>query len=127
MRALVFRCASYVFSLLSALSVFAQARSVAITVDDLPYASGTPAGVDPSAGSAAAELVNRKLLAAFHAHHVPVTGFVNQKYVGAPGMKSGTGILKAWIGGGFDLGNHTHSHSDINDLSVEQRLCAASR
>jgi peptidoglycan/xylan/chitin deacetylase (PgdA/CDA1 family) len=118
MRALVFLCASYVFSLLSALSVFAQARSVAITVDDLPYASGMPAGAHTSAGSSAAELVNRKLLAAFHAHHVPVTGFVNQKYVAALGTKSGPGILKAWIRGGFDLGNHTYSHPDINVLPV---------
>jgi peptidoglycan/xylan/chitin deacetylase (PgdA/CDA1 family) len=28
--------------------------------------------------------------------------------------------LKEWISRGFDLGNHTYSHSDINDLSPEQ-------
>ena len=121
MRGLVFLCAPFVLSLLSALSIFAQARSVAITVDDLPYAGGALAGANAaSEASSAAELFNRKLLAAFHAHHVPVTGFVIQKYVEALGAKAGPGILKEWIRGGFDLGNHTYSHLDINDLSPEQ-------
>jgi peptidoglycan/xylan/chitin deacetylase (PgdA/CDA1 family) len=120
MRGLVFLCASFVLSLLSALSIFAQARSVAITVDDLPYAGGALAGANASEASSAAELVNRKLLAAFHAHHVFVTGFVIQKNVEALGAKSGPGILKEWIRGGFDLGNHTYSHPDINVLSAEQ-------
>ena len=32
----------------------------------------------------------------------------------------GTRILKEWTSQGFDLGNHTYSHPDINDLSPEQ-------
>jgi peptidoglycan/xylan/chitin deacetylase (PgdA/CDA1 family) len=96
--------------LLSSWAVFAQGRTVAITVDDLPYASGI---------QSTGEVVNRKLLAAFRTHHVPVTGFVIQKGVESFGA-SGTRILKEWIGQGFDLGNHTYSHPDINDLSVEQ-------
>ena len=106
--------ASATLCLFSSLAVFAQARTVAITVDDLPYAAG--AGV---ALSSTAEIVNRKLLAAFRTHHVPVTGFVIQKGVESFG-DSGTRILKEWIAQGFDLGNHTYSHPDINDLSVEQ-------
>jgi peptidoglycan/xylan/chitin deacetylase (PgdA/CDA1 family) len=117
MRALVFLCTYCGLSLPGALSIFAQARSVAITVDDLPYAGAVPAG---KSAASAAELVNRKLLAAFRAYHVPVTGFVVQKNVEALGTKSGPGILKAWIRGGFDLGNHTYSHPDINALPAEQ-------
>lgn len=98
--------------LLSSAAVFAQSKTVAITVDDLPYA-GDQTGASPAA-------VNTKLLAAFGRHHVPVTGFVIQKRVEEIGTALGTSILKDWIAAGLDLGNHTYSHPDINDLSVEQ-------
>jgi peptidoglycan-N-acetylglucosamine deacetylase len=114
MRSLHFVVASAALCLFSALAVFAQGRTVAITVDDLPYASG--AGV---VLSSTAEVVNRNLLAGFRVHHVPVTGFVIQKGVESLGA-SGTRILKEWTSQGFDLGNHTYSHPDINDLSVKQ-------
>jgi peptidoglycan/xylan/chitin deacetylase (PgdA/CDA1 family) len=120
MRGLGFLCASAGLSLLPALSVFAQGRSVAITVDDLPYAGGARASANVSEISSTAEVVNRKLLAAFQAHHVPVTGFVIQKTVESLGPTSGTIILKEWTSRGFDLGNHTYSHPDINGLSPEQ-------
>jgi hypothetical protein len=58
---------------LLAAGAFAQSRTVAIAVGDLPSA-GDPKG-------ASAEAVNAKLLAAFKRHHVPVTGFVIQKRV----------------------------------------------
>jgi peptidoglycan/xylan/chitin deacetylase (PgdA/CDA1 family) len=67
--------------------VFAQERTVAITVDDLPYAGG-------KVTASAAERVNGKLLAAFRAHHVPVTGFVIQQGVESLGSRAGTRILK---------------------------------
>lgn len=92
--------------------VFAQSRTVAITVDDLPYA-GDQAAASPTA-------VNAKLLAAFSGHHVPVTGFVIQKRVEEIGWAQGTAILRDWVRQGFDLGNHTYSHPDVNDLSIEQ-------
>ncbi len=91
---------------------FAQSRTVAITVDDLPYA-GDLALASPAA-------VNAKLLAAFKRHNVPVTGFVIQKRVEDIGSAKGTAILKEWIRQGLDLGNHTYSHPNINLLSVEQ-------
>src|SRR4051794_32234817 len=120
MRGLVFLCVFLGLLWLSAFSIFAQVRSVAITVDDLPYAGGGLSGTNAADASSAAERVNRKLMAAFRAHRVPVTGFVFQKRVEALGPKSGPGILKEWIRRGFDLGNHTYSHPDINVLSTEQ-------
>jgi peptidoglycan/xylan/chitin deacetylase (PgdA/CDA1 family) len=100
--------------------VFAQGRTVAITVDDLPYACGTLAVPNVSEALSAAEIVDGRLLAAFRVHHVPVTGFVIQKGVESLGTASGTRILREWVSQGFDLGNHTYSHPDINDLSPEQ-------
>jgi peptidoglycan-N-acetylglucosamine deacetylase len=98
----------------------AQERSVAITVDDLPYASGNLQVVNVPEARARAGDVNRKLLAVFRDHHVPVTGFVIQKTADSLGAAAEAKILGAWIDGGFDLGNHTYSHPDINTLTTEQ-------
>jgi peptidoglycan/xylan/chitin deacetylase (PgdA/CDA1 family) len=94
--------------------ICAQQRTVAITVDDLPYVSAGGSG-SPSV----AKSVNRRLLSAFRAHHVPVTGFVIQKQVEALG-ETGTEILRAWMRNGEELGNHTFSHPDINNLPLER-------
>src|SRR5438105_4189826 len=120
MRGLVFLCASFGLSLLAVVSIFAQGRSVAITVDDLPYAGGTVAAATVAEISSMAKIVNGKLLAALQAHHVPATGFVIQKTVESLGPTSGPSILKEWTSRGFDLGNHTYSHPDINSLSPAQ-------
>lgn len=116
MRLLRFVLAVIGFSL----SLFGQARSVAITVDDLPYASGGAGMPEGLAGESTAELVNGKLLAALQAHHVPATGFVIEKTVESLGGETGRNILRQWTRGGLDLGNHTYSHPDINGLSVEE-------
>jgi peptidoglycan/xylan/chitin deacetylase (PgdA/CDA1 family) len=59
------------------------------------------------------------LLTAFQRHQTPVTGFLIQQRVESLGP-TGTRILKDLISRGFDLGNHTWSHPDINELSPEQ-------
>jgi peptidoglycan/xylan/chitin deacetylase (PgdA/CDA1 family) len=99
-------------------SILAQKRTVAITVDDLPYAAGGGAA-DAAEEASQAENVNRRLLAAFRGRHVPVTGFVIQKRVEALGP-AGPKILGRWTSDNLDLGNHTYSHSDINALTIEQ-------
>ena len=99
----------------------AQNRTVSITVDDLPYVGHTgavPDGVLTVAEIPVAREVNQKLLRAFQKHGVPVTGFVNEKRVQVLGPPVGTKILQEWVARGFDLGNHTYSHSDVNHLSV---------
>ena len=63
--------------------------------------------------------VNDKLIAAFRARRIPVSGFVIQKNVEELGPE-GAHILEAWRRAGFDLGNHTYSHADFNDLSIER-------
>ncbi len=93
----------------------AQPRTVAITVDDLPYVRGPAPTDDP----AVAKSVNAKLLAAFRKRRIPVTGFVIQKRVEDLGML-GPRILRQWTAQGLELGNHSYSHPDINTLSVAQ-------
>lgn len=97
----------------------AQQAEVAITVDDLPYAGAT--GQDLTTKDArSAQIVNRKLLGAFRTHHVPVTGFVNGKRAEGLGLTSGTQILRSWVFEGFELGNHTFTHADANQLFVPE-------
>jgi hypothetical protein len=50
-------------------------RTVALTIDDLPFVSGADASPTDAAEARSA---NRKLLHALARHHVPVTGFVIQ-------------------------------------------------
>jgi peptidoglycan/xylan/chitin deacetylase (PgdA/CDA1 family) len=45
---------------------------------------------------------------------------VIQKRVEELGIAAGTRILRKWTNGEFDLGNHTYSHPDVNQLSVAQ-------
>jgi peptidoglycan/xylan/chitin deacetylase (PgdA/CDA1 family) len=111
---------SVCLSLLSSLAAFAQSRTVAITVDDLPYAKGGSAEPASPSDAVAAKEINRKLLSALKHHHVPVTGFAIQKRVEEIGTTSGTRILRKWTSGEFDLGNHSYSHPDFNQLSLPQ-------
>ena len=100
--------------------VLAQKRTVAFTVDDLPFVRsevnrGSLTEADKQAASA-----NRTLLAAFARHHLPVTGFVNEKGIEDLGSPAGAAILRDWTTHGFDLGNHTHAHLDFNSLTVAE-------
>ena len=104
-----------------ALGASAQSKTVAITVDDLPYAWHDPNIHKLDAADAGqAALVNQKILATLARHRAPATGFVNQLKVEQLGIEQGTAMLKAWTSGSFDLGNHLYAHQDGNDLSVEQ-------
>lgn len=105
--------------LVFSLRASAQQRTVAITVDDLPYVSYSHTALTLADVNQAGQ-VNRKLLAAFKKHRVPVTGFVNERRAEDLGTKAGSKILRHWIGRGLDLGNHTYSHADSNELSVPQ-------
>jgi peptidoglycan/xylan/chitin deacetylase (PgdA/CDA1 family) len=118
MHRLSFRLSlSILLSLALPAGLRAQARSVALTMDDLPFVPGHALS---AADASAAIAANRRLLAAFARHHVPVTGFVIQGSVVALGPDAGKEILRAWVSGGFDLGNHSYAHPDLNDLSVAQ-------
>jgi peptidoglycan/xylan/chitin deacetylase (PgdA/CDA1 family) len=94
-----------------ALACQAQQRTVAVTFDDLP-AAGTM-----DAGEAAS--FNQAILDSLDRHHVPAIGFVIEDRVVETG-KSGTDSLREWVRRGYGLGNHTLSHSDFNNLTVDQ-------
>jgi hypothetical protein len=87
-------CAAFGLFLLYSLNGFAQVRTVAITVDDLPYAGlGAMAGASSAEKTSTAETANGKLLAAFQSQHIPVTGFVNQKTVESLGPSGDRALI----------------------------------
>jgi len=95
----------------------AQSNSVAVTVDDLPFAS--PNSISP-ADASEARLVNKRILHALSRRHIPAIGFVNEKRAEDLGLAAGKAILKEWTGPGFTLGNHLYSHPDVNALTVAE-------
>ena len=96
-----------------------QTRTVALTFDDLPLADAGNAGMKPDERIATAQAVNRAILAALHRHHAPAIAFVNENKVTAYGAaEPNREILRHWIAGGNDLGNHTFSHADLSKISA---------
>ena len=89
-------------------------RVVAITFDDLPYASDGPT-ISPDAANAA----QRQIVSALRRALVPATGFVNEDKVQALGP-AGPRLLAEWNKGLLALGNHGSSHFDSNDLDVAE-------
>jgi peptidoglycan/xylan/chitin deacetylase (PgdA/CDA1 family) len=96
-------------------------RSVAVTFDDLP---GPPAGLLSNRVLDLRENT-RKLLASFRGHGVPVVGFVNEGKLVVDGETPAdalarTAVLKTWLEAGFELGNHTYSHHDLNTTPLAE-------
>ncbi len=91
-------------------SCAAQSRTVAVTFDDLPVVGMKTAQE--------ARSINLAILNALARHHAPATGFVIESKLREIGAKPGAGILQEWLQHGQDLGNHTFSHRDLNDLTM---------
>jgi peptidoglycan/xylan/chitin deacetylase (PgdA/CDA1 family) len=98
----------------------AQQREVAITFDDLPYVREADRQTDYASDASGARNINQRILSALSRNHVPTTGFVIEKRVQEMGAAHGTSILQDWVKHGFDLGNHSYSHPDFNQLSIEE-------
>jgi len=100
------------FGVVCAVSSLAQQRSVALTFDDLPVADTT----DP----AEARSINISILNSLDRHHAPSIGFVIERRVQQIGESQGNQLLDQWVERGYELGNHTFSHTISDDLTTEQ-------
>jgi len=97
-------------------SVHAQqvrTRTMAVTIDDLPYVNFAdgPYLTNARAGTA-------KILSTLKKHKVPAVGFVNERML--ENSRERIALLRQWVDAGMVLGNHTYSHPDFNSLTVEQ-------
>ncbi len=108
---LVFAVTLFVISL-SACSRAAN-REVAITIDDLP------AGAANSMPAADISQMTTKLLTTLRDQKIPVVGFVNEKKLYKLGeVDERIAALRMWLDYGFELGNHTFSHSSLNQVGL---------
>jgi peptidoglycan/xylan/chitin deacetylase (PgdA/CDA1 family) len=105
------------FSLADSFSPAADAqtprRSVAITVDDLPKGGD---GSSPSFDAIYA--MNERLLRPFKERRIPLVGFVNAHQELTLGADKLRRLLDLWLDAGAELGNHTYSHPDINNVTL---------
>jgi peptidoglycan/xylan/chitin deacetylase (PgdA/CDA1 family) len=86
-------------------------REVAVTFDDLPAPEDSVVSNDVVALRA----MTVRLLDGLRANRIPAVGFVNeQKLYGDNDFEARAGVLRMWVNAGFELGNHTFSHLDLN-------------
>ena len=87
----------------------APIREVAITIDDLP------AGDASHMTAATITDLTQKLLGTLRDQKIPIVGFVNEKKLYKFGeVDQRIAALKMWLDYGFELGNHTYSHSSLS-------------
>jgi peptidoglycan/xylan/chitin deacetylase (PgdA/CDA1 family) len=90
-------------------------RQVAITIDDLP------AGAANTMSAAAILEMTTKLLTTLRDQKVPAVGFVNEKKLYKFGeVDDRIKALRMWLDYGFELGNHTYSHSSVTRLLLAE-------
>ena len=105
---------AFVF-IFSVISVQAQKRFIAVTIDDLPV-------VVKNGNLQKRQEITRKLLGHIKKAKVPVVGFVNEGKLYRDGkrMEAEVDLLRAWLDAGLELGNHTYSHMSLHDNPLEK-------
>ncbi len=85
-----------------------RAPRLAITVDDLLVN-----GADP--GLTELRRINERVIAALRDAKAPTVAFVNEEKLYKEGeVDERIALLDSWLAAGFELGNHTFSHPDLN-------------
>lgn len=91
-------------------------RTMAITIDDLPYVKIGEGGY-----LAAAQAATEKILKTLKQHKVPAVGFVNEDKLEHPQQREARiALLRQWVDHRMMLANHTYSHPDFNRLTIEE-------
>jgi peptidoglycan/xylan/chitin deacetylase (PgdA/CDA1 family) len=89
-------------------------RQVAVTIDDLP------AGMADRLPAADITALTAKLLGTLRDQKIPVVGFVNEKKLYKTGeVDERIKALQMWLDYGFELGNHTYSHTSLNQVGLK--------
>ncbi|HYC88470.1 MAG TPA: polysaccharide deacetylase family protein [Thermoanaerobaculia bacterium] len=96
--------------LLFAFSAGAAQRRVAFTFDDIP-------GVQHAGDRCNLAPLNRKLVSAIVRNRLPALGLVVESRGCREQLAS---LYKIWLDAGLELGNHTASHRDFNNMPLEE-------
>jgi len=93
----------------------APAREIAITIDDLPAAGMSVSGAETLE-------MTSKLLGTLCDQKVPAVGFVNERklYRQLGEVDQRIKVLGMWLDSGFELGNHTFSHTSLNRVPLKE-------
>ncbi len=95
-------------------TIHKEIKKIAVTFDDLPLNNALKVSDEEMRNIA------EKLVDEISFQNIPVTAFVNENKLEGNGVLNSerVQILKMWINGGIELGNHTYSHKSANDISV---------
>ena len=93
----------------------AQDRQIAVTIDDLPV-------VSTRQDLKTRQEITKKLLKHIATAKVPAIGFVNENklYKDEERDEAQVDLLRMWLKNGLELGNHTFSHLDLHNNSLEK-------
>jgi peptidoglycan/xylan/chitin deacetylase (PgdA/CDA1 family) len=106
----------FIVGLVSSTRAQTPTRTMAVTMDDLPYIRMNDAPYLQSARTATA-----KILSTLKKHKAPAVGFVNERQLDYGDERDARiALLREWVKNGMVLGNHTYSHPDLNQLTVAQ-------
>lgn len=93
-----------------------KGRRIAVTIDDGP-ATGTGNDLD------AFLRISNALREIFVDEKIPAIMFVNERQLQVDGQRDArVDVLKRWLDAGLDLGNHTYSHPNLNDVTLTRYL-----
>ncbi len=104
----------FIFSMFSVQAQQTQ-RFIAVTIDDLPV-------VSTRKDLKTRQEITRKLLNHIKKAKVPAIGFVNENklYNGEKRDEAQIDLLRSWLNANLELGNHTFSHVNIANVSLEK-------
>ncbi len=106
----------FLFGLVTSVHAQKATRTMAVTIDDLPYVKFREGSYVARGQAATAKILN-----ALKKHKVIAVGFVNEHMLeSATDREARIDLLRQWVKSGMILGNHTYSHPDFNRLTVEQ-------
>jgi peptidoglycan/xylan/chitin deacetylase (PgdA/CDA1 family) len=106
----------FVFLFVPSIIFAQQEKYIAVTFDDLPFQHSNQYTSDEQ------YKFNRQILESVKKYNIPAVGFVNESKLFVDDKLDSTrlDILKLWLDTGLELGNHTFSHPNINQIPFEE-------
>ena len=97
-----------------------SAEEVALTIDDLPFVGSN--NNDPGNIKRSRERF-LSILQSLNENHVPATGFIIAHAIGTGQWE----LLEEFRNAGYELGNHTYSHANLNHMSAQKYIAEIAR
>ena len=93
-----------------------QKSQICFSIDDMPVVSY---GINDSNYQ---KMIFNSIMSSLVKNKIPAIGFVNERKIHkeADGGRYQKELLKNWIKSGLELGNHTYSHPDFNNVSCKE-------